>query len=744
MDIFHLRRGFSVYGAHMETPLQNNSGGRMALGMVPFVPASTLQAEADQRQQDEAAAASTARVVQSLSVYIQSCWGKAKTAKYPVEEQMLRNLRQRNGVYEADKASAISQMGGSDVYILLTGTKCRAADAWLNDLLRPVGERPWAITPTPIPELPPDLVQQITSEVMAVGQEVINQAQMLGQVVNPGELQEELREYASELKEKTQKELKEEAIKCAGRMSVLMDDQLVEGGWHNAFWAVISDMVTLKAGILKGPVVRKKKIQKWVKGPEKWEVKATEELVPTFQRVSPFDLYPAPDSRNPNDGYLIERHQITRSELQAMIGVPGYSEENIRQALKDYGASGLHSMLSIDSSRAPLEFSGNTSQPMQQGEKIEALEFWGSVQGSMLKDWGMPGDIDPELDYEINAWKIGDYVIRAIMNPDKLGRKPYSVDSYERIPGSFWGKGIPELMGDLQDVCNSLARSIVNNAQIASGPQVEVNTDRCGSDNEELWPWKIWESTNAQMNDAPAIRFHQPQCIVGPLQQTFEFFSSLSEDQTGIPRWAYGNTQLGGAGGTSSGLSMLMTHASRGVKEVVYHADTMIAGCIERLYDYNMLYSEDQSVKGDAKIIARGSTALLAKEQRSMRMNEVLAQTNNPTDLQIMGLEGRAKLLKQSFANMDIDVEGIIPNAEGLKALVAKIEQQQAQLMAAGQNPGQTAGMVPPTAPQAQDPAGNNAGGQAANLFENQQQPPQVPAMGTDGTENPSAPGVSL
>lgn len=727
----------------MNTPLQNNNG-MVALGMVPFKPVSTLQAEEAQRKQIEDAAASPSQVVTSLSVYIDSCWGKAKTAKQPVEEQMLKNMRQRNGVYELDKATAISQMGGSDVYILLTGTKCRAADAWLNDLLRPVGERPWGINATPIPDLSPDIKAQIMAQVTAVGQEVVRQAAALGQLVDPNVLADELREYTQELRDKAQKECKEEAEKCAERMANLMDDQLAEGGWHDSFWAVISDMVTLKAGVLKGPVIRKRKVQKWVQGPQGWEIRATEELVPEFERVSPFDLYPAPDSRNPNDGYLIERHQITRSELQSMIGVPGYSEENIRAALRDYGPSGLHNMLPIDSSRAPLEFSGNHMQPMLQGEKIEALEFWGSVQGRMLIDWGMKGDIDPDLDYEINAWKVGSYVIRAILNPDKLGRKPYSVDSYERIPGSFWGKGVPELMADLQDVCNSVARSIVNNAQIASGPQVEVNVDRCGSDNEELWPWKIWESNNAQMLEAPAIRFNQPQCITGPLLQVFEFFSGLSEDQTGIPRWAYGNTQLGGAGGTSSGLSMLMTHAARGIKEVVYHIDTMIASCIERLYDYNMLYSSDPSVKGDAKVIARGSTALLAKEQRAMRMNEFLAQTNNPTDLQIVGLEGRAKMLKEAATNMDIDTDGIIPDKEGLKELIAKIEAQQAALMQQGQNPGGTPGMVPPSAPQVADAAGNNAGGGAANLFANQPQGPQQPAPGTDGTHNPSAPGAML
>lgn len=648
----------------------------------------------------------TQPVISSLAGYIGKCWAAAKQAKQPIEQQMLKNLRQRNGIYEPDKLAAIRQMGGSEVYVLLTATKCRAAVAWINDVLRPVGERLFSLTPTPEAEINPELEMQIRDEIKAVFQEVLAQAEQLGQVISLPDLRDELRKYADGRYDEVRKELQEEAEKRAERMAQRIDDQLAEGGWHDAFWQVVDDLVTSKAGILKGPVIRCRKTPKWVQGPEgAWEVSPQEVFVPEFERVSPFDLYPAPDSRGPDDGYLLERISLTRADLIAMIGVPGYSEDNIRAALRDYATGGKHEQLPVDSDRAMIEFGGTDS--LWRSEKIEGQEFWGSVPGSLLTEWGMDGEIDREMEYEINAIVVGNYVVKAVLNPDRMGRKPYSVDSFERIPGSFWGKGVPEMMADVQDVCNAVARSIVNNASLASGPQVEVNVDRC-SDSEEIWPWKIWQSNNQQMSEQPAVKFNQPNIIVAPLLEVFQFFATMAEDQTGIPRWAYGNADMGPAGATASGLSMLMTNASRNVKEVIAHIDTMTATAIERVYDFNMAYSPDDEIKGDCRIVSRGTTSLLAKEQKLVRRTEFLASTANPMDAQLIGLENRARLLIQQARDLDMEVE---ENSE-LETIIGQLSQN----LMAGPQQG-----APQEKPQELDQAGNPAGGTDVNAFPNQE-----------------------
>jgi hypothetical protein len=696
--------------------------GVQNFGMVKFrSPAAVQQEAVDNVRSNEP----SPETVSSLAGYLGRCWQQAKQAKQPTEQQMLKNLRMDNGAYEPGTLAAIRQMGGSEVYVLLTATKCRAAEAWINDILRPVGERPWTITPTPIPDLPPDLKMTIEQEVRDVFEEVLTQAQQVNQQIQIAELKEEIRKYAEKRRDKTMTELMDEAkLRCTA-MADKIDDQLTEGGWHDSWWAVVSDFVRLKAGIIKGPVIRVQKSQAWNQQTKVYDVEKAK--LPTYDRVSPLDLYPAPDSRGVDDGYLIERHQFARKDLIALIGVPGYSEENIRKIIKEYGVGGKREHLSTDAERAMFDF--GSTQSMFFSDKIDVLEFWGSVPGSMLIDWGMQtAQVDPEMEYEINAFIAGSYVFRAVLNPDKLGRKPYSVDSFQRVPGSFWGKGVPELMSDTQDICNSVARALVNNSQLASGPMVEANSERLGGQNVKLYPWMIIQSTNAQMLEAPAMRFYQPQLITDGLLRVYELFSVMSEDQTGIPRWAYGNSGASGANATAQGLSMLMTSASRNVKEAISHLDRMTEGTISRTYDYNMLYDPDMDLKGDAKVVARGVTSYLAKEQKTQRLNEALATTNNPTDLQIVGIEGRAKILKAIFRELAPEMD-IIPDDNKLKELIAKIEQQQAQQLQAqaqqngsspmgGSQPG--SGVVPQQGQITMDAAGNPAGGVDSNMFQNQ------------------------
>jgi len=66
-------------------------------------------------------------VVSSLAAYIRKCWEAAKRAKIPIERQILRNMRQRKGEYETEKLAAIKAMKSSDVFMKVTGVKCRHA-----------------------------------------------------------------------------------------------------------------------------------------------------------------------------------------------------------------------------------------------------------------------------------------------------------------------------------------------------------------------------------------------------------------------------------------------------------------------------------------------------------------------------------------------------------------------------------------------------------------------------------------
>jgi hypothetical protein len=212
-----------------------------------------------------------------------------------------------------------------------------------------------------------------------------------------------------------------------------------------------------------------------------------------------------------------------------------------------------------------------------------------------------------------------------------------------------------------------------------------VNTQSLpvGESIEQMYPWKIWQlDFSKTQSSRPPIEFFQPNANTSELMAVYKEFSALADEYSGIPAYSYGvGESVGGAGRTASGLSMLMNAASKAIKNVVKHIDSgVIAPTIERYYVFNMLWHPDPTIKGDAQIVARGALSLVAKEQNQMRLQEILAQTANPLDMQIIGIEGRAEILRKALHGVDVGSD-FIPSKE---ELMARLEtQQQAQQQAA-------------------------------------------------------------
>jgi hypothetical protein len=635
----------------------------------------------------------------ALAAYIHGCWDRAKFAKQEITERLLRCERQRRGVYDPDKQMEIAKTGGSDIYMRLSDIKCRAAASWIKDVMTVSGQRPFDLTVSHDPEVPPEIRMSIIDLVKTEAMDYLQS----GMAIHPETFRVRMEQVHDEILVK----LREEAKNNAQRMRDKIDDQMSDGNFDAAFRDYIDDFVTYPCAILKGPVVRRRKKMTW--GPGYTPV-VTTTFVREFARVAPFDIYPSPNSGGPNDGWMIERHRLSRSELQSMKGVPGYNDENIDQALERFGDQGFRTWLMGDQERDNLE--GKPHSRLYNDAVIEALEFWGSVSGEKLLDWGMPkSDIKSDKEYEINAWQIGPYVIKAVLNPDPLGKRPYEVSQWNEIPGAFWGVALPEQMRDVQMMCNASARALANNMGIASGPQVEVTVDRLpdGEDVTSIYPWKLWQVTTDRTGGGqPAVRFYQPNMNADVLMNVYAQFAKQADEVTGIPNYVYGSSGVSGAGRTASGLSMLMDNAAKGIKQAIATIDRAVAGVVKRLYIHNMMFDQDEYIKGDFQVVAKGAMGLIAKEQISLRRNEFLQATANPVDLQIVGMEGRAYLLREVAKTLQMDTDKIVKDPE-----VLKFEAEQAQMAQAAM----AAQQPQPEAPATVDQAGNPAGGTDANTM---------------------------
>ena len=641
-----------------------------------------------------------------LTGYIRACWDVAQQAKKPIEYKMLRALRQRNGEYEADKLKDIQNQGGSEIYMMITEVKCRAAESWLRDILLDTGMPPWDIVPTPIPDLSPGQTMEIQN---AYADRVVDVLQQTGQAPTKEELQE-LKEMVSQ---DYRFKILQDAQTRADKMKLKISDQFAQGGWEQAFNDFVTDLVTYPAAFVKGPVVRRQRALGWTTDETgRTVVEPIERLAPEFERVDPFRIYPEPGISTIDEGYLFEHHPLTRMELSDLIGVPGYDEDAIRKVLE---IGNGQSWISEDVELMKQEEERKYYSYMRPTEVFDALEFWGKISGEMLIEWGMAEeDIpDPAREYDANVWIVGNYVIKAVLNYDPLGQKPYAKTSFIKCPGAFWGKGIPEIIEDVQSVCNAAARALVNNMGVASGPQVEVNLDRIPPNEEitQMFPWKIWQTTNDPVgSSAPAVRFHQPNDNANTLMAVYERFSRLADEHSGIPSYLYGDLDTQGAGRTASGLSMLMGAAGKGIRQVVGYIDSdVIKPIVQRQFIYNMRYDEDESIKGDVEVVAKGAVNLAVRETANVRRIEFLTATANPFDIEIVGKDGRAAILREIAKGLQMPVEEIVPTRE--KATYQSRVTAQAQALSAQSQ-------VPQGATPTQ-PDGAPKGGMAANTVAN-------------------------
>lgn len=630
---------------------------------------------------------SNARFESRLSAYVRSCWDEAKTAKVQITERLLKCERQRRGEYDPERMSEIQRVGGSDIYMMLTDVKCRAAESWIKDVMLNQQERVFDLKVSSYPDMPPEMKRGIVDQVRSEAEEFLAQSD---EPLHP----EAFRARMEEVHEATLTRMRDEAEDAARRMGLKIDDQLRKGKFPEELKKFITDFTTFPTAVMKGPVIKRGKEMAWGPGFTPIVVNNYQEK---FERVSPYDIFPSPASTGVNDAYLIQRHFLNLRSLENMRGTPGVNEEELSTVISRFGLSGYRNWIQGDNEQRVL--AGKPFRyPINAGE-VETVEFWGSVPGTMLLEWGIEDDIDPDAVYEIDAWWTDGCLWKCVLNPDPLGERPYQIASWEDVPDSFWGVALGEVMRDTQVLCNAAARAIANNMGVASGPQVEVTVDRLpdGEDITDVYPWKIWQTTSDKTGGGqPAVRFFQPSLNAGELLQVFMQFSKQADEVTGIPNYVYGSAAVSGAGRTASGLSMLMDNASKGIKQAIANIDTIVSGIVQKLYIHNMMFDPDPYIKGDFNVIAKGAIGLLHKETLQMRRNEFLVATANPIDSQITGLQGRAYLLREAARGLQMDTEKLVPNADSMKeqeinmkaqVLAQQMVQQLAAQMQAQQPP---------------------------------------------------------
>ena len=649
-------------------------------GLIQVVPPAIYDAQEQNRATMQARAADAARQgpqqdVSSLVSYIKGqfeIFRNHRNTQQGWSERLLIALRAFNGQYNETKLHQIRQFGGSEVYMRLIAEKCRAASSLLRDIyLGP--DRAWALKASVNPEIPQDITQKIDQLMKAEAQMV---QQTLGQPPTPIDLQKRKQGLMESAMDAAKKKASDQASDSEDKI----DEILREGGFYHAFAEFLVDLPIFPYAVLKGPVVRVIPTVTW--NPNGGQPSVTMKPTLTWERVSPFDLWWTPGVASIENANIIEKKQITRAEINEMLGLPGYNIDEIHAVLDEYGRGGLYDNWdTTDAERAVLESRENPA--WNRSGMLSMMEFNGNVQGRVLQDYGLA--VSDELrDYHVQVWCIGAHVIKAQLSPSPRMRHPYFITSFEKVPGTPVGNGLTDLLTDVQESANAVLRSLLNNLSIASGPQVVIDDDQVdpSENSEQLIPWKRWHARKNLLaggtNNKAPVEFFQPVDNSDKLIKVLEYLIGVADDVSAIPKYV-GGSAGGGAGRTASGLAMLMGNASKILQTVSANIDReVMEPALLQLFDLILLTDTTGLLTGEERVSVQGVNVAIQRETLRQRQIEFLQATANPVDQKIVGLAGRGKILRTVASTIGMTGEEIVPDDDKLDKM-QQAEEQQAQ-----------------------------------------------------------------
>ena len=582
------------------------------------------------------------------------------------EEVWITAMQNFNGEYGSN---VNFREGGSSVFVNITQMKTMAAFSRIMAIEMGPSGYPWNIKPTPHPSL------------MKAG--LTHDAAMASPEISP--------EFKAELAEAKSK--------CDG-MKNRIDDNLIECHWEEKFSRGILDLVSMGTMVFKGPIALPAVPKKWVLVSESlnaWDhirgalglgkipgasyvlqSDPEDQYRATLDWLSPFEFYPDPGAYYIGDAmWAIQRHVYNKAQVVELANGAGFDLEEIQTAL-DQNPDGNWTS---EPWEAYMDIINRRSQSAYMSQRYTVLEYWGYLSGKELRDAGATiKDADVYTMHMANIWVLGNYCIKVAISGNEAAKIPFFVVPYEKVPYKIWGRGVPEKMKDPQAIINASARAMVENMGMAAGPQViyDVNRVMPGTKVDEIIPWGIWAVKNMEGISEPPVRFVKIDPVLSELKLIMDIFRNFVQEVTSMPDMSSGFAGNGQHNRTMGGMSMLFGAADEYTRSVIFNIDNdLTKPMIRAMYDWEMQYCPDITIKGDMQIEASGVQGLLNKELTSQRMAEIFQAVGQiPGGADYINMP---EVLKDTFRSLDVINDSIILSEPEVKKKrdEAQLAQQQ-------------------------------------------------------------------
>ena len=561
------------------------------------------------------------------------------------ELEWIQSLRQSKGIYDPEILAKIP-VGKSQIYVKYTRSKEVPCVSKLFGMYFPHNDRNWSIEPTPDPKIPQEKIDEITRA-------LFKQDQQTGETIPPDSNM--VRKAISEFSTETNK-----------RMMSVMDDQLFENGYKELTKKVVKSGVRYGTGIFKGAISKKKLRNTIIENSGEYIQEEEIEYYPYIEFLPIWNFYTDMTAIELKDcDFVFELNPMTKHELRQLANREDFFGDTILNYIKD-NPSGNYKTRNWE---IDIQNIGVKGQEQANAKKYEVKEFNGYIDGIDLQNAGIdiPDNVVNE-EYFVNIWLLGEKVIKAKLNPFNSLNKLYHLFYFSKDETSIFGDGLPLAIRDTQTSINAATRAMQNHAARVAGPITEVNIDLLEEDEDpdDISPDRVFlrkgKGVDAQYQAIRSISIdsHIPEYL-----NMINKFESNGDMESTLPAFIYGE-QVGTTNETARGMSMRQSNLNITFADLVKLLDAACESLLTSLYEWNMKFNPDKTIKGDMKVKASGSSSLMSRELRIQALDyfaTTITQEDEPYIRRGDLLRERAKLhdLKpDDFIRSDVEAQQII------------------------------------------------------------------------------------
>ena len=572
-----------------------------------------------------------------------------------LENQMLINLRQYLGIYDPSIKSRIPDER-SYVYPRDTRVKVKGGVAKMMEMMFPAQDKNWELSVSSTPSIPKEALQNIIT--------TLQQPTPDGQPAPPvtsDDIERAVKAYASDKKD---------------RMETEISDQLEDPGidYPQLCKKVVRSGYIFGYGIARSPMVRTQTERKWAMSPLTGTYEAQEKKLrrpyPEYVRV--WDFYPDLSAKAWTDQEMMfERFVFSRHDFADLANRPDFIKLSVKDYLKA-NPTGNYKAKAYETELQAIAKTSNLSDRTKR--RYEVYRGLGFVSAGTLQEVGVEVKED-ELDKDILAdiWFIDDVIIKA--EKAAFGDRPsdqYHAFIYtEDEDSGLTGVGLPEEVRDSQMSICAATRALMDNMAAIAGPIFEVNVALLTKGRKAIGPihsfMTIERDGDGLEAQYPAVRDIVTQSHATEILEIISMQRQQLDIESNLPAFAMGGTQqpLGEAFRTSNNMSMMMGGANMVTKDTVRAFDKFTSSVIESLLKWNMEFNENDDIKGDYQVVAKGNLSLVAKEVRGAALDQFVT-TLTPEERAILDTYG---LLIDRLKARDLPVDRVLPKDEAEKIM---------------------------------------------------------------------------